>query len=80
MSTQSHLFHARRVFLSPGDLEAEPDFRRTLTRRMGVGLQWGGLVGLLGVAILVGVHWDLLARPTTWWDPTPHDRRRVRAL
>jgi signal transduction histidine kinase/DNA-binding response OmpR family regulator len=59
----------RRVFLQPGGLEDEEAFRERLTTLTQTGLQWGGLVGVVGVLALVLVHWGLLGRPATWWYP-----------
>lgn len=47
--------HARRVFLTPGQLEDDADFTWTLRELTATGLQWGGLLG----------------RPTSWWYPEP---------
>lgn len=62
---------ARRVFLTPGRLERDRAFRVTLARLAGTGLQWGGLLGIVGILVLVVVNVLLLGRPTTWWYPDP---------
>ena len=65
------LDRARRVFFEPGTLESDPSFRSTLARLASTGLQWSGLLGIVGVLILVPVNTLLLGRPTLWWYPTP---------
>jgi signal transduction histidine kinase/DNA-binding response OmpR family regulator len=60
---------ARPVLFRPGALEDEPAFRSTLTQITCTGLQWGGLVGLVGVLVLVAVHAGVLGRPVAWWYP-----------
>lgn len=62
---------AGRVLLAPSTLEEERAFRVTLARLAGTGLQWGGLLGLVGVFVLVVLNAFLLGRPTMWWYPDP---------
>lgn len=71
MSQDTTLDRARRVFFEPGALEADPSFRATLARLARRGLQWGGLLAIAGVLILVPVNVFLLGRPTLWWYPSP---------
>ncbi len=60
----------RNIIVRSSALE-EKGFRRTLRRQTCSGLQWGGLVGIIGVLVLVLVHWGVMGRPTAWWYPTP---------
>jgi len=69
MDRQTSLERARQVFLSPRTLEEDSRFAATLTRLTQTGLQWGGLLGIAGVTVLVLVHAGLLGRPTAWWYP-----------
>ena len=71
MSQDSNLDRARRVFFEPGALESDPAFRSTLARLAARGLQWGGLLGIAGVLVLLPVNALLLGRPTLWWYPAP---------
>lgn len=71
MQRRDVIEHARRVFLTPGQLEDDTEFKSTLTELSATGLQWGGLLGIIGILILVLVHMGLLGRPTTWWYPEP---------
>jgi len=69
MMRRDDIDRVRRVFLNPGEMERDRDFRATLSRLTDTGLQWGGLVGLIGVGVLVLVHVSLLDRPTMGWYP-----------
>ena len=67
MERRSTLEQARRVFLGAQELEDEHAFRAILSGLACTGLQWGGLLGLLGILILVPVNVVLLGRPAAWW-------------
>ncbi len=69
MEDRTYLERASRVFLDPQTLEEEADFRGTLADVMHTGLQWGGLVGTVGMLVLMLVNWAVLARPTMLWYP-----------
>jgi len=69
MDAPSYAERARRVFLTPGSLEEDPAFESTLAGLASTGLQWGGLLGLTGVFILILVNWGFLGRPVNWWYP-----------
>jgi hypothetical protein len=72
MEERSYVERARRVFLNPSALEADDAFASTLAQLAGTGLQWGGLVGIVGVAVLILVNGGLFGRPFTWWYPSPN--------
>ncbi|MFB6279525.1 MAG: response regulator [Salinibacter sp.] len=67
MERRSTLEQARQVFFGTQALEDESEFEATLAGLACAGLQWGGLLGLLGILILVPVNVVLLGRPTAWW-------------
>lgn len=67
MEHGSLLEQARRVFFGGGRLEEESDFAATLAELACTGLQWGGLLGSVGILILVPVNVLILGRPTAWW-------------
>ena len=67
MEHRSYIEQARRVVFGAGKLEDEREFEATLAGLACAGLQWGGLLGILGVAILIPVNVLLLGRPTAWW-------------
>ena len=69
MDRQSHIEEARRVVFSPAGFEEDPEFREILTGLACTGLQWGGVLGILGVLVLIPVNILLLGRPTAWWFP-----------
>ena len=69
MDSPSYTERARRVFLAPGALEDDSAFTSTLAGLANTGLQWGGLLGVTGVLILILVNWGLLGRPVSWWYP-----------
>ena len=69
MEASSYLDRARRVFWTPGALEADDAFASTLARLTHTGLQWGGVVGIVGVLLLLLVNGGILGRPLTWWYP-----------
>jgi signal transduction histidine kinase/DNA-binding response OmpR family regulator len=69
MEPPSYTERARRVFLAPGALEDDSAFTSTLAGLANTGLQWGGLLGMTGVLILILVNWGLLGRPVSWWYP-----------
>jgi signal transduction histidine kinase/DNA-binding response OmpR family regulator len=71
MSQDTDLDRARRVLFEPGALESESTFRATLARLGRRGLQWSGLLGIVGLLVLVPVNAFLLGRPTLWWYPAP---------
>lgn len=71
MHDRDYAERARRIFFAPRELERDERFRNTLTRHAETGLQWGGVVGMTGVFILILVHWGLLGRPASWWYPVP---------
>lgn len=70
MEDPNYLERARRVFLTPSTLEADDAFSKTLARLAGTGLQWGGVVGIIGVVLLLIVNAGGLGRSLTWWYPT----------
>jgi signal transduction histidine kinase/CheY-like chemotaxis protein len=67
MERRSTLEQARQVVFGAQALEDEPEFRTILAGLACTGLQWGGLLGLLGILILVPVNVVVLGRPTAWW-------------
>ena len=67
MERRSYIEQARRVVFGTAELEDEREFEATLAGLARTGLQWGGLLGILGVAILIPVNVLLLGRPTAWW-------------
>ena len=67
MEPPTHAERARRVFFEPHVLEKDSAFESTLAQLAGTGLQWGGLLGITGVLILILVNWGLLGRPMSWW-------------
>jgi len=67
MERRSYLEQARRVVFGAGELEDDDEFEATLAGLACTGLQWGGLLGILGVAILIPVNLLLLGRPAAWW-------------
>ncbi|PQJ34727.1 ATPase [Salinibacter sp. 10B] len=69
MEDRTYAERARRVFLSPRSLENDRDFRETLAEVMRIGLQWGGMIGGLGMLVLGIINWGVLGRPTMWWYP-----------
>jgi hypothetical protein len=77
MDRHSTLEQVRQVFFGAQALEDEPEFEATLAGLACTGLQWGRLLGLLGVPILVPVNVVLLGRPTAWWYSGGAARRRL---
>ena len=71
MERQGYLEQARRVVFGAGTLEEESEFEATLAGLACTGLQWGGLLGILGVLLLIPVNILLLGRPTAWWYSVP---------
>jgi len=69
MEPASYSERARRVFFRPRVLEDDSAFKATLAQLAGTGLQWGGVLGITGILILILVNWGLLARPVSWWYP-----------
>ena len=69
MEERTYAERVRRVFLAPRTLEEDREFRETLAEVMRTGLQWGGLVGALGLLVLVLLKVTVLGRPTMWWYP-----------
>jgi signal transduction histidine kinase/CheY-like chemotaxis protein len=69
MEPRTYAERARRVFFEPHVLEEDAEFESTLAQLAGTGLQWGGLLGITGVLILIVVNWGLLGRPVSWWYP-----------
>ncbi len=67
MERRSYIEQARRVFLAADTLEEEREFRATLSGLACTGLQWGGLIGIVGLLIHIPVNIFLLGRPTAWW-------------
>ena len=67
MERQGYIERARRVVFGAGKLEEESEFETTLSGLACTGLQWGGLLGILGVLLLISVNVLLLGRPTAWW-------------
>ncbi|MFB6271395.1 MAG: response regulator [Salinibacter sp.] len=67
MERHSYIEEARQVIFGAEELEQEPEFQATLRRLACTGLQWGGLLVILGVLILILVNAVLLGRPTAWW-------------
>lgn len=71
MERRSAIEQAHRVFFNAGEMEDEREFEATLAGLACAGLQWGGLLGIVGIFVLVPVNLLLLGRPTAWWYPTP---------
>ncbi|WP_263841882.1 hypothetical protein [Salinibacter sp.] len=69
MDPRESIKQARRIVVEAGRLEEEPEFRSTLAKLACTGVQWGGLLGIVGVLILVPVNVGLLGRPVAWWYP-----------
>ncbi|MCS4195560.1 hypothetical protein [Salinibacter ruber] len=69
MDPRGSIEQARRIAVGAGRLEEESEFRSVLAGLACTGLQWGGLLGIVGVLILVPVNVGLLGRPVAWWYP-----------
>lgn len=69
MERQGFIERTRRVVFGAGKLEEESEFKAALSDLACTGLQWGGLLGILGILILIPVNVLLLGRPTAWWYP-----------
>ncbi len=69
MDPRGSIEQARRVVVGAGRLEEESEFRSVLAGLACTRLQWGGLLGIVGVLILVPVNVGLLGRPVAWWYP-----------
>jgi len=69
MDPRGSVEQVRRIVFKAGRLEEEGAFRSVLAELARTGLQWGGLIGVLGVLILVPVNVGLLGRPVAWWYP-----------
>ena len=60
------------VAVQTGALEEDSGFRGLLQGIARTGLQWGGLLGILGVTVLATAYSLLLGRPTTLWYPAEY--------
>ena len=72
MNRPDYIERARTVATQTGTLEGEAAFRDVLRGMARTGLQWVGLLGIVGVTVLVIAYSLLLGRPTVFWYPVEY--------